>query len=226
MITEISRRVRFTITRLGWHDLKNTEPVSRLFGLDRGTPIDRYYIEHFLSEKKVHIKGNIVEIADNFYSKKYGTDVNTYEVLHVEKHPNATIIGDLTKKETLPSGKFDCFICTQVLNFIFDFQGAIKGAYQMLKPGGIMLATVGGISQISRYDADRWGHYWSFYPQGIGKAFENVFGVENVEVKAFGNSLSAISFIKGIAAEELKKAELDFYDQDYPVTITILAQKR
>jgi len=113
-----------------------------------------------------------------------------------------------------------------IWNFIFDFQGAIEGAYQMLKPGGIMLATVGGISQISRYDADRWGHYWSFYQQGIGKAFENVFGVENVEVKAFGNSLSAISFIKGIAAEELKKAELDFYDQDYPVTITILAQKR
>jgi SAM-dependent methyltransferase len=226
MITEISRRVRFTITRLGWHDLKNTEPVSRLFGLDRGTPIDRYYIDQFLTEKSSHIKGKIIEVADNFYSKKYGTEVTSYEVLHVEKNSTATIVGDLTKKETLPYSTFDCFICTQVLNFIYDFHGAIEGAYHMLKPGGIVLATVGGISQVSRYDADRWGHYWSFYPQGIGKAFENVFGVNNVELNAFGNSLSAISFIKGIAAEELKKAELDFYDQDYPVTITIMAQKR
>ena len=95
----------------------------------------------------------------------------------------------------------------------------------MLKPGGVVLATVAGISQVSRYDADRWGHFWSFYPQGIELAFKKVFGDENVEMQAFGNSLAAISFLKGIAQEELSKEELDFYDPDYPVSITICARK-
>lgn len=225
MLNNILTRVRHTCTRLEWHDLKNTEPVSRLFGLDRGTPIDRYYINKFLAEKRIFIKGTVLEVADNFYSKKYGTGVTSYEVLHVENRSNATIVGDLSRKETLPVNTIDCFICTQVLNFIYDFQKAIEGAFQMLKPGGIMLATVGAISQISRFDADRWGHYWSFYPQGIAKAFERVFGSENVEVIPYGNSLSAISFIEGLAAEELKKSQLDFNDQDYPVTITIFARK-
>jgi hypothetical protein len=31
-----------------------------------------------------------------------------------------------------------------------------------LKPGGVLLATVSGISQISRYDMYRWGDYWRF----------------------------------------------------------------
>ena len=88
-----------------------------------------------------------------------------------------------------------------------------------------MLATVSGISQVSRYDADRWGHYWSFYPQGIDESFKKVFGADAVQVNSFGNSLSAASFLKGIAAEELKSEELDYFDRDYPVTITIIARK-
>jgi hypothetical protein len=225
MTSKIVNRLRFTFSRLEWHDLKNVEPVSRLFGLDRGTPIDRYYIDNFLAGKREYIKGTVLEVADNFYSKKYGTEVTSYEVLNVVSRSNATIVGDLTKTETLPLNTIDCFICTQVLNFIYDFQKAIEGAYYMLKPGGVMLATVGGISQISRYDANRWGHFYSFYPQGIAKAFEKVFGLKNVEVNSLGNSLSAISFIEGIAAEELNKEELDFNDLDYPVTITIFAKK-
>jgi SAM-dependent methyltransferase len=225
MTNKIVNRLRFTLSRLEWHDLKNVEPVSRLFGLDRGTPIDRYYINNFLAEKREYITGKVLEVADNFYSEKYGTNVTSYEVLNVVDRSNATIVGDLTKIETLPLNTIDCFICTQVLNFIFDFQKAVEGAYHMLKPGGVMLATVGGISQISRYDANRWGHYWGFYPQGIAKAFEKVFGLKNVDVHSLGNSLSAISFIEGIAAEELEKSELDFNDQDYPVTITIFARK-
>jgi len=31
-----------------WGGLRQMEPVSRQFGYDRGTPVDRYYIERFL----------------------------------------------------------------------------------------------------------------------------------------------------------------------------------
>ena len=213
------------ISRLRWHNLKDIHPVSREFGFDRGTPIDRYYIEKFLSQNRSLITGKVLEVAESHYSKKFGTNVSAYEVLHIEKTSKATIIGDLTKADTLPKDAVDCFVCTQVFNFIFDFQKAIEGAHHLLKPGGVLLATVSGISQISRFDADRWGHYWSFYPQGITKPITQVFGDGHVQVTNYGNSLTAISFLKGIAMEELKQNELDFIDQDYPVSICIVATK-
>lgn len=216
---------KLRVSRLVWHDLRSVRPVSRTFGLDRGTPIDRYYIEKFLNENRADITGRVLEVAENYYSRKFGSQVDVYEILHVERNSQATIVGDLTKSETLPSNQIDCFICTQVLNFIFDFQKAIEGAHQILKPGGVVLATVSGISQVSRYDADRWGHFWSFYPQGIEQAFKKVFGENNVEVQTLGNSLTAISFLKGVALEELNTEELDFQDADYPVSITIRARK-
>jgi SAM-dependent methyltransferase len=223
MIKKILSKLR--ISRLYWHDLKSIHPVSRVFGFDRGTPIDRYYIEKFLKEKSPLIVGRVLEVAESHYSKKFGGQVTDYEVLHIEPSKNATIIGDLTKLETLPNGVIDCFICTQVFNFIFDFQKAIEGSYQLLKPGGTLLATVSGISQISRFDADRWGHYWSFYPQGIERSLKNVFGENNVQIKVYGNSLAAISFLKGIAMQELTQEELDFADPDYPICISIVAKK-
>jgi SAM-dependent methyltransferase len=216
---------KLLISRLQWRDLRSVTPVSDSFGFDRGSPIDRYYIESFLKQNSQLITGKVLEIAESRYSKKFGNNVSAYEVLHVVENKDSTIVGDLTKSDTLPSGTIDCFICTQVFNFVFDFQKAIEGSYQVLKPGGVLLATVSGISQISRYDADRWGHYWSFYPQGISESIKKVFKGTNVSIQTYGNSLTAISFLKGIAMEELTQEELDFVDQNYPVTITIVAKK-
>jgi hypothetical protein len=148
------------------------EPISRLFGFDRGMPIDRYYINAFLNNNKNFIKGKVLEIAENTYSKQFGSNVTAYEILNFDdSNKNATIIGDLTKPETLPENTINCFICTQTLNFIFDVQNAIIGCYKLLCPGGVLLATVSGISQISRYDMNRWGDYWRFTDLSINFLF-------------------------------------------------------
>jgi len=206
--------------------LKSLEPVSRDFGFDMGNPIDRYYIEDFLSKNKNHIKGAVLEIGESTYSKMFDNGVTSFEVLHVSNdHPNATIIGDLTNLKLLPEERADCFICTQTLNFIFDFNTAIRGGYQLLKKGGVMLCTVAGVCQISRYDANRWGDYWRFNPQGIERAFAEVFGQENITVDHYGNYLSASALLNGVPCDILKKNELDHKDQDYPVIVTVIAKK-
>ena len=46
------------------------KPLSNKFGFDRGTPIDRYWIEDFLEKNKSFIKGKCLEITDNFYTQK------------------------------------------------------------------------------------------------------------------------------------------------------------
>lgn len=206
--------------------LRDVGPVSRSFGLERGTPVDRYYITRFVEANQALIKGRVLEIAESKLSRKYASAGSSYEVLHVTTdNPEATIIGDLTKKESLPANKIDCFICTQTYNFIYEVKEAIKGTHQLLKKDGCVLATVAGISQISQYDASRWGDYWRFTPMSIQRLFEEVFGRGNVEIETYGNCLTAVSLLRGVAVEELNETDLDSTDPDYPVIICIKATK-
>lgn len=149
------------------------------------------------------------------------------EILHfTSDNPNASIVGDLTQYNLLPKNYLDCFICTVTLNFIYDYKEAIKGIHSMLKSGGVALVTVAGLIQISRYDYDRWGDYHRFTDMGIKRDFEEIFaGKNNVEVVSYGNVLTAIGELQGIAAEELTKDELFYNDNDYQVLITIKAIK-
>lgn len=223
----MNRVLNRIINRPNWHNLRSTKPVSEVFGYDRGTPLDRVYIEDFLQKNAGDIQGQVLEIGDDGYTQKFGADVLKNEVLHATpKNDEATIVGDLTNECTLPEDRFDCFICTQTLNFIYDVQKAIRGSWFLLKEGGVMLTTVAGISQISRYDMDRWGDFWRFTTLSAQKAFAEVFGPANIEVDCYGNVLSAIAFLEGISAEELSKKELFTKDDNYQVIITVRAVKR
>jgi hypothetical protein len=226
MIKKGLQYIKRTLTRPEDIGLDSVSPVSRYFGLDRGTPIDRYYIEEFLKENKLNIKGKVLEIAESTYSKKFGSNVSAFEVLHATAGNSlATIVGDLTNVDTLPQSAIDCFICTHTFNFIYEVENAVKGAHHLLAPNGIMLATVAGISQISRYDADRWGDYWRFTSDSATKLCEDVFGIGNVEVKCFGNCYAVINFLRGISCEEVSVEKLNIIDPDYPLVITIKAKK-
>jgi len=53
----------------------STEPLSRAFGYDRGTPVGRYYIETFLAHRSSDIRGRVLEIGEDAYSRRFGGDV-------------------------------------------------------------------------------------------------------------------------------------------------------
>ena len=173
------------------------------------------------------IHGAVLEIAESTYSRKFGKEQDAqFHVLHFSHdNPQASLVGDLTDVATLPKNKFDCFICTQTYNFIYDFKKAIQGSHYLLKEGGVLLATVGGISQISTYDMVRWGDYWRFTTLSALRSVEEVFGKGQVEVESYGNVLSAVAFLEGISCQELKKEELAYKDENYQLLITIKAIK-
>lgn len=215
-------------------------PVSRIFGGDRGQPIDRYYIERFLTghagkEGYVvgDIRGRVLEIGEDSYTRRFGgwggtgpTAVERVDVLHAdESNPAATIVGDLRSGENIPSNSYDCVICTQTLHLIYDVHAAVATLHRILTPGGVVLATVPGISQICRPDADLWGDHWRFTTRSARRLFEGLFPAENVRVEAHGNVLAATAFLWGMAAEEMKEHELEMHDPDYELLITIRAQK-
>lgn len=205
------------------------EPVSRLFGFDRGTPIDRYYVEKFLSCNDVRIKGNILEIAESTYSRRFTTDKNAhFHVLTLDVPPveDTIIKGDLTDVRNLPEDMIDCFICTSTLNFIYDVKAAIRGCYRLLAPGGYLLVTVSGLTQISQYDMVRWGDYWRFNELSIRKLMEEVFEQDKIEVVSYGNLAAVVAELQGLALEDLESLEiLEKVDKDYPLTIGVVAQK-
>jgi SAM-dependent methyltransferase len=216
------RRVRFG-------SLRRLAPISRQFGYDRGQPIDRYYIEAFLAAHAPDIRGRVLEIADGTYTRRFGGDrVTTRDVLHVEagSGPEVTIVGDLRDGTGLPEAAFDCVILTQTLQFIYDVPAAIRTVHRILKPGGIVLATVPGISNVSRYDMERWGQYWSFTTKSARLLFEADFPPDGVTVEAHGNVLTATAFLYGLAVTDLRPRELQHHDPDYELVITIRAEKR
>ena len=207
--------------------LRRLQPFSRAFGVDRGLSIDRHYIEGFLHEHRALIRGRTLEIGDDAYTKRFGgNQVLSAEVLHaVEGNPQATLVGDLSTGRGLACETFDCIVLTQALHVIYDVQGALKNVHSLLRPGGAVLATAPGISQISRYDMDRWGDYWRFTTASAARIFCDVFGKENVTVRSHGNVMAAVAFLHGLAAQELTQEELIFHDPDYELLITVVATR-
>lgn len=208
--------------------LVNIEPVSNVFGFDRGKPVDRYYVEKFLSKHRNVIKGNVLEIGEATYSSKYASKDSKLHVLTKDNPPTGVMLvdGDLTISDSLPNNQMDCFICTQTLNFIQDVRAAIEGCYSILSDGGVLLATVSGITQVSRYDMDRWGDYWRFTSLGIQRLFEEVFSKDHITIEQYGNLATVIAELQGLCVEDLPdKSVLDKQDLDYPLTIGIMAYK-
>lgn len=198
------------------------QPKSREFGFDRGRPIDRHYIESFLDEHRGLIFGHTLEVGDASYTRRFGGDAATQaDTLHLRPDAGATVVVDLENCPQLPDGAYDCFIMTQTLPFIYDVAAALRNTRRILKPGGALLLTVPGISQISRYDARRWGDYWRFTPQSLGRLLRENFGPDaDIVIRTRGNVASASAFLDGRAAHELSAVELEHDDEDYPVIIT------
>jgi SAM-dependent methyltransferase len=231
-----SREARRRLARLavwppvGWvrfGDLRRLKPISSDYGNSRGMEIDRFYIEKFLSEHALDIRGHVLEIKHNTYTVKFGGDrVVKSDILHkIEGNPDATIVADLTKADHLPSDTFDAIIFTQTLHLIYDLKAAISTLYRILKPNGVLLVTVPGMSQICHPDFELWGDYWRFTSLSARYLFAEVFPMDRVVAYSYGNVLSAISFLQGLAVEDLKKNELESVDPNYELTIAVRAVK-
>jgi SAM-dependent methyltransferase len=207
-------------------DLKRLEPISRRFGGDRGTPLDRYYVESFLERHAADIRGRVLEIGEDLYTRRFGGDrVSHSEVLDVEEsNPNATYIADLTDCPQVPSERFDCVILTQTLHMIYDVRAVLRTAHRILAPGGVVLATIPGISQIdSGSGRDTW--FWYLTPRCAKLLFEEAFPPEHVQIEPHGNVLAAVAFLHGLALEEMKTRDLDVLDPLYPVITGVRAVK-
>lgn len=212
--------------RVRFGSLRQTDPVSSVWGTDRGTPVDRVYIERFLEAEREAIHGDVLEIGGNGYTRRFGLDGLTSHVMDVDAdNHHATIVADLTDASSVPSDSFDCCILTQVLQYVPDVMAALLTTHRILKPGGVALVTVPGIAQLDLDSYDQVFDTWRFTPRSLRSLGAEVFGPDAVAVSSWGNVLSAMAFLQGLAAEDLSPSELAHVDLRYPLLISLRAVK-
>jgi len=209
-------------------DLARLTPISRDWGFDRGRPIDRLFIERFMQSWAADIHGHVLEVSNNDYSVRFGGDrVTRSDILHPDEgNPRATVVADLAVPNAELEGRFDCIVCTQTLQLVYDFREAVSQLRRWLKPGGVALVSVPGISQISREDMQQTGDYWRFTGAAVRRMFAEEFGEDAIRVEVLGNVLAATAFLHGIAAEEFDEADLLEADPQFQMLTTVRAVRR
>jgi len=202
-------------------------PIDPNWGFERGTPIDRVYVEEFVGSHAADIRGRVLEIAAPDYTSRFGRGVERSDILMAtEGNPQATIVGDLTDAPHIADDTFDCAIVTQTLQFVWDVRAAFATLHRILAPGGVLLATAPGITKISPPEDEEFGEWWHFTARSLGRLAEEPFGTGNVEAHAYGNVLSAAGFLYGLAASDLRPPELASRDRLYEVIVGVRAVKR
>jgi hypothetical protein len=208
-------------------DLRRTTPVSSVFGYDRGLPIDRYYVERFLTGHAGDVRGVALEFRDDAYLRRFGGDaLISVDILNLERdHPGTTIAADLAHADQLPEDRFDCIVCTGVVQLIYDLPMAVQNLHRMLTVGGVLLATLPGITRVARDSTGAWEDHWRLTSVAARKVFTGIFGPQSVEVESYGNPLAAVASLMGLAAQDLKPSELEARDSDFEVVVGVRAVK-
>lgn len=223
---ESAQRLARRLAHPAWFGtLHRTTPLSRRWGYDRGLPIDRHYIDRFLSEHAADVRTSVLEVGDTRYSRRFAPSSAELHTIDVDASKSPVVRADLCDLEALPRERYQCFVCAQTLQYVSDPLLALRGAHQMLTPGGVLLATVPALAAIDpgAREHDR----WRFTVAQTKQWLEDVFGADaELSVAPRGNVLVACASLMGLARQDLDAETLDENDPDYPVILCVRAVKR
>ena len=203
----------------------DTAPLRSEWGFDRGTPLDRFYIERFLESHAADIRGRVLEVKNSDYTKRFGRNVARADVVDInQSNPLATLVGDLSRPEMFPEGQFDCFVLTQTMQYIYEASAVVDSAFRLLAPGGVLLVTVPSLSRISPRHGPA-SEFWHFTEASCLRLFGDVFGEGNVEIRTHGNALTAAAFLYGATVEEIPREKLEVHDRFFPIVVSVRATR-
>jgi hypothetical protein len=204
-----------------WGNLRRVQPFSTAYGFDRGTPVDRYYLDRFLDANRRAITGRVLEVQVPSYTKRFGHDVRESHTVDINPAFRATYTCDLAVAAEIPTDYYDCFLVPNTLQHILDLHTALRTMIRVVKPGGTLLASAAGLLPLIPDGGD----YWRLSPDGWRFVLEAEWAGCDVSVEAHGNCLAAAAAMYGLAREELRPSELDAHDPRYPVLTTIRCRK-
>lgn len=196
---------------LNFGDLKRFKPFCSKWGITRGGPIDRFYIDSFLCTELRLIKGRFLECGGQRYRHLISIqNIVAYDVVDLNpKVPSITICGDLQDLSSIPNDVYDAVICTQVLQYVVRPHRAIRELHRVLRPGGKLLLSVPFIEK----DYQKMGDRWRFTREAVSALLVN-FRERRVRVK--GNLFSSVCYLLGlgrmdVSAKDLRPTDHSFY---------------
>lgn len=221
-LTTVARVLRRGGELPQWGNLRRTEPFSDQFGFDRGTPIDRFYLERFLDAERAAIRGQVLEIQVSGYAKRFGGNVTRIDTLDISPHFSPTYHCDLADAgSVVPPNSYDCFLLPNTLSHLARLEEAMIQALRVVKPGGVILASAAGLIRLTDGDGD----FWRLSGAGWRHVTERVWPGCAIDVRAHGNCLAVVAGLYGLAVEELSRDELELEDERFPMLITIKCVK-
>jgi SAM-dependent methyltransferase len=199
--------------------IDGVEPLDRHYGMGRGVPIARYYINRYVDRIAGQIRGTVLEFGAPTYSGSFDC---TPETISIDAADNPTLLMDICDPTVgrLKGGSYDFIICTSVLHLVPDPRQAVDNMYELLKPGGTLLVAEKSVSIVDPWlgAIDK----WRFTPTGI-RALLARFA--DVRVDAFGNLYTMCAYLSGMAVEEVPADKLDYHDPGYPIVSIALASR-
>lgn len=200
----------------------STEPLSTVYGFDRGQPADRKWIERFLNTNADAIRGHCLEVQSDEYVRHFGGDrVSNVDVLDIDpRNAGATIIGDLQDLDTVPSATFDCALVTQTLQYVREPRRAVSELHRILKDSGTALVTAPCLGRVEPADVV---DHWRFMPKGLEALFADF--AWQVQVEHFGNALLGVAMWTGMAVEDLPTRVWETNDPAWPCIVGVRATK-
>ena len=169
--------------------LRRTTPIDPNWGYERGTPIDRVFVDRFVGERAADVRGRVLEIAAPDYTTRYGTDVQHVDILMAkEGNPDATIVGRPHRRPPDPERVIR--LRDRHADPAVRLQRPLGAdtLHRILRPGGVLLATVPGITKISR-SRTRVRGMVALHRSVGAPARRGGVRCGNVEVETYGNVL-------------------------------------
>jgi len=200
------------------------KPVSRSLGCDRGTPIDRFWIDRFIEANADAMYGRCLEVGADRYVRTYGRPTQV-DILDVDDNNDlATVHGDLCHLPQVPDGTYDCVVLTQVLQYIEDLVAALATCARILAPGGTLLVTVPATQPLDPFTPPGL-ECWRFTPRALRWLAAPHFPAQAIEVSSCGNAAAGAAFFVGLAQEDLRQRELVTDDPMFPCVATLRATR-
>jgi len=205
----------------------------------RGLPIDRYYVDRFFERwnhaEKSDVAGSVLEFYDTRYASAVGgwrespdpadpsCCVERVDVIDIVPNPRATIRADISDAPEIPDATYDTIFCTQVLQYLPEPHRGVATLRRILRPGGVLYLTLPGLAPIGPIEGGGI-EYSRFTAVGVEVMLRKHFHPEDFLVQAFGNVLSALGFLHGLASDEFSIDELNFHDPAFEVLIAVRAK--
>lgn len=207
-----------------WGSLKRHLPVDPAGGSGRGTSIDAYYVSKFLDAVAGDLRGRVLVFRDAAVIVDQVDRSAVVDVIDVQPGNAAvTVLADPASPGAIDPASKDCIVLVGCLRWVADLAGTLASAWRGLAPGGVLLVSVPTLAPVT--DDDLGPDRWRVTAAGLEEVLMQACPGAESKIMTFGNPVSAVAVMAGLAAEDLSAAELDAHDPRFVVVVAARVQR-